>query len=156
MIRVELDNAEVLQALQRLTSRVQNLRPALMEIGEDLAESTKERFRTGTAPDGTQWAANSSVTVAIYNGRFASPGTKKPLVGETRRLASEISWQLTSGDTAVEIGSPLPYASMQQFGGTKAQWPHLWGNIPARPYLGISDADEQNILDIIGSYLLPD
>lgn len=155
MIRVEIDNASVVDALQRLTARVQNLSPALKEIGEDLAKSTKERFRTGTAPDGTPWAPNSSVTVAIYNGRFASPGAKKPLLGETRRLASEISWQLTSGATAVEIGSSLPYASMQQFGGSKAQWPHLWGDIPARPYLGISADDEANILSIVGSYLLP-
>lgn len=153
MLRVEIDNTSVLNALQRLASRADNLRPALMEIGEDIAESTKERFREGRSPEGTAWAANSSATVAIYSGLFSSPGAKKPLVGETRRLSSEISWQVT-GD-AVEIGSSLPYANMQQFGGTKAQWPHLWGDIPARPFLGLSDADEKTILDIITSYLEP-
>lgn len=153
MIRVELDNATVLDALQRLGDRVQNLRPALMEIGEELAESTRARFAAGKGPDGTAWAANEQSTIDIYNGMFASPGTKKPLVGETRRLSDEISWQLTTDNQAVEIGSPLPYANMQQFGGTKSQWPHLWGDIPARPYLGISDADERAILDIIAGYL---
>ena len=48
----------------------------------------------------------------------------------------------------------MAYAAMQQFGGTKSQFPHLWGDIPARPFLGISTADKQNIRDIIGSYLV--
>ncbi|WP_248594777.1 hypothetical protein [Candidatus Accumulibacter contiguus] len=28
----------------------------------------------------------------------------------------------------------MNYAAMQQFGGTKARFPHLWGDIPARPF----------------------
>lgn len=155
MLRIDIDNTAVLDALQRLTARAQDLRPALMEIGEEIAESTKERFRTGVAPDGTEWDANSNVTVAIYNNMFASPGAKKPLVGETRRLSSEISWQLTGSGGGVEIGSSLPYANMHQFGGTRSQWPHLWGDIPARPFLGISASDETTILNIVADYLLP-
>ncbi len=123
-----------------------------MEIGEDVSESTKERFRSSVAPDGTPWASNSPVTVSIYEGLFASAGNKQPLVGETQRLANEISWQI-DGERAVEIGSPMPYALMQQMGGTKADWPHLWGDIPARPYQGISGDDERNILNIVTSYL---
>jgi len=42
---------------------------------------------------------------------------------------------------------------MQQFGGTKSEFPWLWGDIPARPYLGISDADEIEVLEIINEYL---
>jgi phage gpG-like protein len=53
----------------------------------------------------------------------------------------------------VDIGSAEPEANLQQHGGTKAQWPHLWGDIPARPFLGVSQADEENILDIVSRYL---
>jgi phage gpG-like protein len=28
----------------------------------------------------------------------------------------------------------MPYAAMQNFGGTKAEFPHLWGDIPARAF----------------------
>lgn len=43
---------------------------------------------------------------------------------------------------------------MMQFGGTKAQFPHLWGDIPARPYIGFSEDDKQNTLDLASDYLL--
>jgi len=52
-----------------------------------------------------------------------------------------IDWQL-NGKDAVEIGTNLPYGAMQQFGGTKAEFPHLWGDIPERPFLGLSKDDE--------------
>ncbi|MFK3602796.1 hypothetical protein [Pseudomonas sp. AP19] len=32
------------------------------------------------------------------------------------------------------VGSDKPYAAMMQFGGG-ADFPHLWGDIPARPFL---------------------
>jgi len=53
----------------------------------------------------------------------------------------------------VMIGSPMEYAAMQQFGGTKAEFPNLWGDIPARPFLGISSQDENEILTILRNYL---
>jgi phage gpG-like protein len=43
---------------------------------------------------------------------------------------------------------------MQQFGGTKARFPNLWGNIPARPFLGVSAADKDEILEILREALL--
>lgn len=42
---------------------------------------------------------------------------------------------------------------MMQFGGTKAAFPHLWGDIPARPFLGLSTQDESDILDTISEAL---
>lgn len=154
-ITIEVDDRDVLDALGELIARVENPRPMLMEIGEELTSSTKLRFQSGTGPDGEKWAANSSVTLEIYSGMFAdAPTGKKPLVGETGRLGGEIAWQLID-DNAVEIGSNLPYAAMQQFGGMKAQWPHLWGDIPARPYLGLSNDDKATILQIVADYLTP-
>ncbi len=51
------------------------------------------------------------------------------------------------------LGSPMEYAAMQQFSGKKSEFPHLWGDIPARPFLGISKEDRQAILDIVEAYL---
>ena len=42
---------------------------------------------------------------------------------------------------------------MQQFGGTRSRFGHLWGDIPARPFLGLSTADEQALLEIAEDYL---
>jgi phage virion morphogenesis protein len=168
MITIQVNDKAVLQVLGELSARAKDLRPALKEIGEDLVESTRKRFASATAPDGTAWAANSPVTVARYlgqsagsykkNGDLSKKGaaalsSKKPLTGESRDLQRTINYQF-EGKTGVSIGSPKVYAAMQQFGGKKSTYPNLWGDIPARPFLGLSTADSANIVDIVGSYLV--
>jgi phage gpG-like protein len=49
--------------------------------------------------------------------------------------------------------APLPYAAMMQFGGTKGQFPNLWGDIPARPYIGFAQEQEDTILEIVTEWL---
>ena len=146
MIEVEVDDREILRALQNLINRTGNIRPALREIGDALVESTHKRFGTTTAPDGTQWELNSVLSTLLYKDH------DRPLTGETGKLNDQITYNLIGNDT-VEIGSTMEYAAMQQFGGTKAEFPHLWGDIPARPFLGISSDDEEKILSIIQDYL---
>lgn len=165
-ITVQVDSQPVVDALSQLLQRGQNLAPALKEIGEDLAESTKRRFATSTGPDGEKWAANSNVTILQYLGGFkgsykkdgsltkkgtARLGAKKPLIGESRALSTTITYRV-EGNT-LSVGSPMVYAAMQQFGGTKSSFTHLWGDIPARPFLGLSAEDERNILEILSSFL---
>lgn len=169
MITIHVDDKQVLDMLGELSRRCTNLQPAMKEIGEDIAASTKRRFADAVAPDGTPWAPNSTeTTIPFYLGAFggshkkdgtlskrgeARSAAKKPLTGETKSLRNTINYQL-NGTSSVSIGSPMVYAAMQQFGGTKAEFPHLWADIPARPFLGLSEADTSNILDIVGSYLV--
>ncbi|MFZ4702849.1 MAG: phage virion morphogenesis protein [Candidatus Methylumidiphilus sp.] len=147
MIGLKVDIQPALAALQRLAQKVEHIGPALREIGEDLTEATKKRFESSKSPDGDTWAANKPSTLAH------KPGTR-PLVGETggqAALSTSIDYQV-NGDT-LEVGSGLEYAAMQQFGGTKAQFPNLWGDIPARPYLGLSAEDAQAIGQTVADYL---
>lgn len=183
MITIQVNDRQVLDRLNELASKCKNLRPAMKEIGEVLVDSTKARFASATDPDGHKWDDNSQVTIDRFMGlhtknfrkdgslvknknfkkdgslsksgeaRVAAGAAKKPLTGKTGILGHAINYQL-DGNSSVGIGSPKPYAAMQQFGGTKAQWPHLWGDIPARPFLGVSDADKASILEIIGNYLV--
>lgn len=177
---IELTDRRGLDYLHGLVKRGQNLRPVLAEIGEDQAEATKQRFATATAPDGTAWAPNSAVTLANYGALFArkKDGTltkrseqklasKKPGTGETRMLATTINYQV-NGDDAVGIGSPMVYASTFHYGAKSGEFgfgvyatrngsfPIPWGDIPARPFLGVSAADQVNIADLIRSYLMED
>lgn len=144
MIEIKVDNKAVNDALERLASASANPRPALLAIGESLVLSTKKRFETSTAPDGTRWTPNSPSTLARKKGN-------KPLIGKTGNLAQQISYAIDGN--GLRIGSPMEYAAMQQFGGHKSKFPHLWGDIPARPFLGISDADEQMIVSTVTDYL---
>ena len=150
---LEVENQEVRQALGRLLAKIEDPAAELIEIGELMVDRTKQRFSTSTAPNGTPWPANSEVTLRRYLAQFsgkkgvARAANKKPLIGESHALSTTIHYrQITGG---IEWGSGMPYAAMQQFGGTKRQFPHLWGDIPARPFLGLAAEDADDVLQIL-------
>ncbi|HRP26519.1 phage virion morphogenesis protein [Thauera sp.] len=166
-ISIELDIRDVVARLSRLSDAVGpgGLEPAFRQIGEDLIESVKRRFETGTAPDGSRWEPNSMVTIMKFlgdspgnfrkDGRINKRGasaaaSKRPLVRHGN-LQTTIDYFV--GDDELLVGSPLEFAAMQQFGGRKSAFPHLWGDIPARPFLGVDDDDVQRILDVIELHL---
>jgi phage virion morphogenesis protein len=169
MIEINLLSGEAEKALRDLASRVQNLRPALKAIGERMVESTKQRFVTSTAPDGTQWEPNKPSTIAKYTHRVSGTMTKdrklmtkkgeqrwdskKPLI-DSGTLGEQIHARLIDNKTLF-VYSSMEYAAMQQFGGTKAEFPQLWGDIPPRPFLGVSAEDNAMIEKLCREYLQP-
>lgn len=136
---------EITPALERVWAALENPLPLMQELGEFFVESTKQRFLAGRAPSGALWAPKSPVTLARY------PRSSAPLIGESKALSQNIFMEAFTD--RVEWGSDRVYAAMQQFGGSKSAFPHLWGDIPARPFLGLSAEDEVQVLDIIGDYL---
>lgn len=166
-LSIRIDDAELQAALARLLQRAGSPSPALKAIGESMAESTRRRFETSRAPDGSAWAPNSPVTIARYlaarsgtrkkGGGLSKKGAtlaggKKPLVGATRLLGNQIVYQ-ASGN-AVQIGSNRIYAGVQQFGAAARQFGRApWGAIPARPFLGVSAADKAEILETVADFL---
>ena len=144
-IRIEIDDADVRAMLREALARVENLRPAMREIGEVLLSSTKDRFADTTGPDGQRWAENRATTLARKSG--TRPLTDSGILGGT------IAYQLDPSGNAVSIGTNRIYGAMQQFGGTRQMWPHLWGDIPPRPFLGISTDDRDQILTILRDHL---
>ncbi|MDI1278026.1 phage virion morphogenesis protein [Methylobacter sp.] len=155
MAEVEWDDHEVLMALQNLQQAVGDLRPALADIGDKLIESTKQRFSTKTGPDGQQWKENSPITINFvhkFDGFEWMKGRDDPLIGRSDMLQKQIHYNLIGTD-ALEVGSPMEYAAMQQFGGKKSEFPKLFGDIPARSFLGISDDDKNYIFAIINRHL---
>lgn len=169
MIAIQADDRAVLYALRQISGRLGDTAPGLKAIGETLTESTKHRFDTSTGPDGERWAPNTETTIlrylGVYKGSFSKTGritakgadramSKKPLIGETKSLSSTISWLLEGN--AVLIGSPMIYAGVQQFGADAHEFGDApWGDIPAREFLGVSDEDRREILDVFSDYLLP-
>jgi phage gpG-like protein len=159
MIRIEVKDREVLEALRQLASRCSHPTRAMREIGELVAERVKERFGTGIGPDGARWAPNTETTylqyLAEWKGSYTTKGklskqgsgraaTKRPLIGRTRSLSTTIYYR--AYPSSVEIGSPMVYAGVQQFGARKKQFGQApWGDIPARPFLGISDRDRASM-----------
>lgn len=155
-VKIDFQSAVLTNYLSQVLRKVSDTRPILADIGELLMETTKRRFSLSTAPDASKWARNSKVTIDRYLGLFKTKkasrsASKKPLIGETKSLMTTIYYQVGPG--AVRIGSPMIYSAMQQFGGTRAKYPNLWGDIPARPFLGLSADDRASIVDIVQGYL---
>lgn len=130
---------------------MEDLTPVMQSIGEILVASTKQRFGTGTSPEGVKWKPKSQVTLNAYGARKSNRVDARPLFGPSGSLSSQIFSEPERDQVAV--GSPMIYAAMMQFGGLKSAYPHLWGDIPARPFLGISPTDSTNIVAEIEEWL---
>lgn len=151
----------VTDRLAQIARQVGNMEPAFQAIGEALTESTKSRFDTSTAPDGSRWAPNAPSTVlgmlnqvkGAYGkktGRLTKKGAtavmgKKPLV-DTGILQDTISYN--AGPDRVEIGTNR-FAGEWEGGAAVHQFGSQNGLIPARPFLGLSTDDETTVLDIL-------
>jgi phage gpG-like protein len=173
MSAIEVQSAAVTAAFNALGARIGDLSPVLMALGDDIVERTKQRFATATGPDGTPWLPNTQATLMAYlekkggfsgkTGKITKKGQtltvgKRPLQGESGDLERQFN-TLVVGGTTLLLGSSMIYAAMQQFGGTKAQFPNLWGDIPARPFLPITPdgaiypAEEALIVERIQQYI---
>lgn len=151
MFSVEIKDQAVTAALTRAAAQMDDMTPLFMRIGDLLVNSTKDRFEAGMTPDGSKWAPKSQTTLNRYGSPKSNRVDVRPLFGPSGMLSSQI--YSDEGDDYVAVGSNRPYGAMMHFGGSKAKFPHLWGDIPARPFLGISEEDSVNIAGRIADYM---
>lgn len=178
--KIEVQDAAVQTAFDRLIQAGRDPRPALGAIGEALYEISRRTFETGTDPWGRRWAPNTRATLEAFfdrrageskgmthrrgpnKGRATSKGAaaiagKRPLIGASQFLSAQ-SLNHDVDDASVIIGSSAIQAAIQHFGGTKADFPHLWGDIPSRMFLPASATEMAPVAvtainDVIGDYL---
>lgn len=144
MSTINVSTDEVERAITELLQKGEDLTAPMKSIGEEMINRTQQRFRDKEAPDGTPWKDNSPVTEK-------RKGHGRVLEGESNELSKQFSYSAASD--SVEWGSLMVYAAMQNYGGTKAEFPHLWGDIPGREFIGLSDDDEDEVLAILGDHL---
>jgi phage gpG-like protein len=157
MIRIEVDDREVLQALQELSRRTSNMEPVMKRIGQALMEGSRERILSGRDWTGQPFAPNSPATLARKKGN-------KPLINEKTFVTSRLFYK-ASADSVI-VGASAKQAAVLQFGAKKGAFGATkrgakipWGDIPARRYLPIredgqlDDAARSLILDAIRAYL---
>ncbi len=171
-----IDDNDIQAALHKLVEAGGNTRGVMKQIGEYLTASTRDRFNTSTAPDGSRWQENSEVALINHlrktKGNFKKRGglsskgkkrasRKKPLIGESKSLSGTINYTVYNWlRSGVEIGSPMQYAATHQFGAKRGAFgktargaPIPWGDIPARPFVGLSAADRREVLAIIEDHI---
>ncbi|MDD0973814.1 phage virion morphogenesis protein [Pseudomonas fontis] len=128
MITVELDHSRLQETLRKVEWAVGDLAPLMKGIAAEMASVTEENLEEQGRPD---WESLSSVTTERREQSGTWPG--QMLQVSAAGLAASITTQAT--DSSALVGSNKPYAAMMHFGGKKADFPHLWGDIPGRPYL---------------------
>lgn len=171
---VDVQDNEVIQAMNKLGQSASNPAPALKAIAEALLEQTRQSFNTSTDPWGNRWAPNTEATYLHYlggrpgalskkTGKITAKGqtlaiNKKPLFGHSNDLFTQFHYQVAQN--SLWFFNSMVYAAIQNCGGTKAQFPNLWGDIPARPFMPVDSAGvmapkmQATVVDIVQEYLL--
>ena len=124
---------EALGRLQRGQAALEDMSQMWRDVGDYMRKQTLRCFDGERAPDGTKWAPWSEK----YKKRMEKlgKGGNKILAntGELRRSLNRIEFK-----DRVVVGSALPYAATHQFGDAGR-------NIPARTFLGLTEADRDEV-----------
>ena len=133
-VQYEVDFAGLASALDAFSAMESLNRSEALSIASAIAISgTRERLReTKEAPDGTPWADWSEEYAATRHGGHS-------LLQNTGSLDDSLN-EFQSGATG-GVSTNLVYAAIHQFGGAD-----VGKDIPARPYLGLSDDEAAEIV----------
>lgn len=150
---IQFDDTKIQSALGRLLALGRNAAPVMQDIAMLGENSTRMRFRTQKGPDGVSW--KKSLRAQITGGRTL---TKDGHLGNS--ISSDY------GADFAMWGVNRIYAAIHQLGGeirAKAggalKIPLTGGGfvlvksvkMPARPYLGVNDDNERDILGLLES-----
>lgn len=127
--------------LARLYQKTGDLSEPLADIGEGLLLSHRDRWDQQESPQGTPWAPLSEQ----YRAR------KPRHADEVLRLNDDLRDTLNyqAEPQTLYFGTPMVYGAAHQFGREES-------NLPERPWLGLSEADQQGVLETLEGYLSPE
>lgn len=126
------------KAIANASKKLSNTRLLMGSIGEALVAGTVRRFVDEKDPQGNSWEPS---------GRASAEGGKT--LTDTGRLRSSIDYAATP--SKVMVGSNIIYARIHQLGGKAGKGHKV--KIPARPYLGISQTDMDEVRAIMSDFI---
>lgn len=149
-VKVDVDRA--IAALNQMASRGRDLTPVMADIASFLLVVVENAFEEERDPTTlTPWEQLANSTIEQRRKRGTWPGKKLFDSGDMQRAVIPDSDATSAGvGIAASLhteGDRFFYPAGLQFGTRK---------MPARPFLGLSPADEDSILGIVGGYLIPD
>jgi phage gpG-like protein len=157
MIEITMDTRAIDAALARLRANVNDMLPAMHDLGALVTGRVYGGFRDTTNPYGSPWAALAESTIRKRRNQ-----SNKPL-NDTGRLMNSITFNPSRFE--VTIGTKEKYGITHQQGAAKGQYgltrrgtPIPWGTIPAREFLptqagGFPATWEADILQIIARHI---
>ncbi|MCY4059292.1 MAG: phage virion morphogenesis protein [Gammaproteobacteria bacterium] len=146
-VRIEYDDRDVQDALNRLQARVDDLDPVMREIAGHLKDSVDEAFASQATPDGSAWKplAESTIVDRLRRGYRAGPILERSgdLAGRLLAVWDAESAVVGSGQT---FGGNVLAAAVHHFGTRD-------GRVPARPFFAVSDEARSAIIDSLLDHL---
>ena len=148
-MKVEVIGEEkVRRRLDNLVRASRDAAPLMRDIGEHVLNATRDRFSSMTDPDSGAPLSD------------ATKRRKKRNADKILTLDGDLRGTYRAARDSVEVGSPSVYAGTHQFGAARGAFgttsrggPIPWGDIPARRFLGLSDADRAEIEELARDYL---
>lgn len=145
------------EVIGQLSERLDDLTPAMRQISGVLAGGIDEAFDRQADPvTGTPWQKLSDTTIARREATGHWPGKIMQVSGH---LAT--SFTPDYGKTFAAAGTNAIQAAVMNFGAQRGAFGHTkrgapipWGDIPARPMVGISPDVDADVIDIISKYLI--
>jgi phage virion morphogenesis protein len=161
-IRIDGDT-EALAELKGIAARLDDATPMYDEIGGYLVVATQARFEAEKGPAGNPWP--KSYRASAFGGKT---------LRDSGRLYQ--SFTHNPSKTGVAVGTNVLYAAIHQFGGTitaktpkglnwqyrtaggnKPKWARKQSvTLPSRPFLGLDEDDEREIVAIAANYIAPE
>lgn len=162
-VDIRMDGIDPSAAMLRdAAARGEDMRPAMRRVGLLFMEGNKQQFASHGSLLGTPWPANSPETIA----RRAREGVSS--LGGLMVNSGDLEQSLGGGKGgflrarrgSVSVGTSLFYAIFAM-GGASGKGSHSAasrgarrGAEPARPVMGISEAERQESLGILTDFLL--
>lgn len=153
MIRMDIQGSDEVMTKLKAVSDKSVRRSILDDFGSYLVSVASDRFETETGPDGEKWEQS-------YRAKEEGGQT----LSKDGHLRNSITHEASADK--LEVGSNRIYAAIHQFGGeikpkaAKQLAFRIGGHLiltdsvemPARPYLGFTDADEVELNNIIHAH----
>jgi phage virion morphogenesis protein len=182
VLRLSISPDEIEGFLREFQRRIDNPKPLNKRIGQLLVDKTDDRFRSQTDPEGNRWQDLKPRTwerkrrtggilkilqeqgtlrdTIVYeaDNQGVSIGSIQPYAA-IHQFGGAIEQRARSGFLNYKLGRDgrpgnrfakrkvADFQQSVQFGARSI-------NIPARPYLGLSDAYLEEIAELVGDYLL--
>lgn len=148
---IKIESQDVQNALNDLLQRTGNLEPAMRGIAAIMESATEGAFNAEADPvTGQKWQPLSEeTTIPFRESKGKWPGQILQVSGG---LVASI--ESAYGSNFAMIGTNKVYAAIQHEGGRTSPSSMIFDEeIPARPFLGLSEQDRQDAVDIIRNFL---
>lgn len=144
MIKFEVDDRAVIEALRDLQRKADNMLPAMDAIGAEITENVRLGFTVSEDPWGARWAP--------LKRRQGQP------LRDTGKLMNSINHRAQADSVVIGPADKAEKALLHQFGSRKASG--RGSGVPARPYMPIRNGQvdlpedwSRSIIDILTAHL---